>query len=292
LSGARLADADPATRARAIASGGASSLSSRKEIPRQKPSSRATTCRRPSRWSYPTSRWARAVEYQRGDYDAAERLLEEGWRTAQRLSDHWLAYESLSRLVMLNLERGNADAALSRCEELEPLAQKLGEGSEVPFAATLRALARLVLRLPDAWADIDRKLDRLREIDTKGHLAYASNVVAEIDIAEGALDRGRRRAEEALRAQKPSGAAPGWRAGRSCRGSRSWRRPKTARAHIQSLRGPQKPNLRHAAATRDAILAHAIELGMSMSWGVGPKENDHGSSSSNLVRPSAHRRRA
>jgi hypothetical protein len=40
---------------------------------------------------------------------------------------------------------------------------------------------------------------------------------------------------------------------------------KTARAHIESLREDLGRPFVVAAATRDAILAHAIELGMSMS---------------------------
>jgi len=262
-------DADPATRARAIARAGRCLAQLEREIPRAEALlQEATHLSSSIKMELPDIPTGRGlVEYQRGDYDAAERLLDEGWRAAQRLSDHWLAYESLSRLVMLSLERGHAEAALSRCDELEPLAQKLGEGSEVPFAATLRALARLMLRLPDARADVDRALDKLREIDTKGHLAYASNVVAEIDIAEGAIDRARGRAEDALKAAEAIGRRTEMARARSILSRIALLEgdPKTARAHIESLREDLGRPFVVAAATRNAILAHAIELGMSIS---------------------------
>jgi tetratricopeptide (TPR) repeat protein len=207
------------------------------------------------------------VEYQRGHYDSAERLLEKGWKTAERVSDHWIAYESLSRLIMLLLERGSAEIALSRCAELEPLAKKLGEGSEVPFAATLKALARLVLGVPEAAGEVDVALEKLRAIDTKGQLAYASNFVAHIEIGAGAVERAKRRAEEALAAAEAIGRRTEVARARvilsriaDLLGDAS-----AARAHIEALREDLVRPLVLAAAARNAILARATELGIVMS---------------------------
>src|SRR5262249_11769952 len=157
--------------------------------------------------------------------------------TARRLTDHWTAFESLSRLVMILLERGSAEKALARCDELEDLAQKLGEGSEVPFAATLRALSRLGLESEGAALEVDRALEKLRQIDTKGHLAYASNVLAEVELASGNVDQAKRRAEEALAAANAIGRRTEVARARSIlsRVALHAGDEPTARAHIEAI---------------------------------------------------------
>jgi DNA-binding SARP family transcriptional activator len=262
-------DTDPATRARAIARAGRCLAQFEREIPRAEALlEEATQLCTSIRVDLPDiSMGLGLIEYQRGDYESAERLLEKGWKTAELLPDHWLAYESLSRLVMLLLERGSADVALSRCSELEPLAKKLGEGSEVPFAATLKALARLALGVPEAPGEVDRALDSLRAIDTKGHLAYASNFVADIEIASGALDRAKRRAEEALTAAEVIGRRTEVARARSLLSRIALMSGDidSARAHIEAVRADLADPLVLAASARHAILAGASELGMVMS---------------------------
>jgi predicted ATPase len=261
-------EADPTTQARAIARAGRCLAQLEREIPRAEAlleeATRLCASIPIELADIPTG--LGLVEYQRGDYDAAERWLEQGWATAQRVSDHWLAYESLSRWVMLLLERGSAEEALARCADLEPLAQKLGEGSEGPFAATLKALAGLVLGNEGAQADAERALDKLREIDTKGQLAYASNFLAELDIAAGALDLAERRAHEALHAAEAIGRRTEMARARSIlsrvaleKGDRT-----AACAHIEALREDLGRPLVLAAAARSAVLAQAAALGLSL----------------------------
>jgi tetratricopeptide (TPR) repeat protein len=206
------------------------------------------------------------VEYQRGDYDAAERLLEQGWKSATRQPDHWIAYESLSRLVMVLLERRLASAALERCSELDRLAAKLGEGSEAPFAATLHALAHLLLGRPAARDDVERALARLRQIDTKGQLAYALNFAAEVEVEAGEMESAKRRAEEALRAADTVGRRTEIARARSIlsRVALSTGDLSSARAHIESIQEDVRLPLALAASTRNTILAQAASLGLSL----------------------------
>lgn len=137
-----------------------------------------------------------------GKEAAAARYLEEALHLARQTQDHWAEYECMSRLSMIDLEQGCPAPALRRSAELRAAAARLGEGSEVPMAETLEVLARLALGEDAASGLLEAALERLRLIDTKGLLAYAQNLAAEIDLAAGRLAGAERRATEALGAAR------------------------------------------------------------------------------------------
>jgi hypothetical protein len=66
-----------------------------------------------------------------------------------------------------------------------PIAERLGDGSEGPFAAALGALASLALDEPDASAELARSFAALRAIDARGLYAYATNARAQVVLARG-----------------------------------------------------------------------------------------------------------
>ena len=134
-----------------------------------------------------------------GDLGEARRLIERAHTLAREAEDHWAACDALMSLVQLELEVGNASRALSLSSELAPIAAKMGEGSEVPVAEALDALARLALG-EDVRGQLDRALARLREVDAKGMLAYALNFAAALDLERGDRETARARATEALHA--------------------------------------------------------------------------------------------
>jgi tetratricopeptide (TPR) repeat protein len=261
-------DADPETKARTIARAGRCLVQLEREIPKAKALlEEALVLSAPMKLELPDIPMGLGlVEHYLGNHDAAGRLLEEGWATGARQLKHWLACESLSRLIIVLLEWGRADAALARCAELEPLAAKLGEGSELPFALTLKALAQLALGQEGAPAEVERSLTRLREIDTKGHLAFALNVVAEADLASGDTASAKARAEEALRAAETVGRRSEVARSRAVLARLAQRADdtKTARAHIEALRDDLSRPLGLATGTRKAITELAAELGVAI----------------------------
>jgi DNA-binding SARP family transcriptional activator len=135
-----------------------------------------------------------------GDEAAAAAHLERALALARRAGDHWAEYECMARLAMIDLEAGRPAAALARMPALAAVADRLGEGSEGPLAAALDALARAALGEERVGERLEAALAMLRAIDTKGLLAYAQNLAAELDLAAGRPAEARRRAGEALAA--------------------------------------------------------------------------------------------
>jgi DNA-binding SARP family transcriptional activator/tetratricopeptide (TPR) repeat protein len=141
----------------------------------------------------------------RGEDDAATTLLERAAELALSVGAGWAQYHAIARLALIGLERGRPHEALLRCDALDPIVAKLGEGGEAPFAATIRALARLSSGVESARGDVDRAIEILRAVDSQAHLAYALNTVAEWDERAGRPADARRAADEALAAAQKVG---------------------------------------------------------------------------------------
>lgn len=135
-----------------------------------------------------------------GRYDKARALFERALQITRRNQDHWWRCYCLSRLPMIELERGRLSEALPYCRALGLVAQKMGESSEAPFAAALEAIARRGLGEAGADMQLDQAVERLRDTDSKWMLAYVQVLAAEGDIDAGRVETAYRRSEEALRA--------------------------------------------------------------------------------------------
>lgn len=112
----------------------------------------------------------------------------------------WWEYYCLSRLPMIELERGEPRAALLRCDALTPVADQLGPGGEAPFAVALRALSESACRGAGVRPAVDQALARLRDTDCSAMLAYVQNIAAGLDLAAGDRTNARSRSQEALQA--------------------------------------------------------------------------------------------
>ncbi len=132
-----------------------------------------------------------------GDDLRAIPQLERAQALATRDQDHWREWIAIYRLVMIALEGGDAANAIRLCERLGPIAAKMSGGSEGPVTEMLTALANLIA---GDDSDVERCLQSLRQIDSKGELAYALVFLAERDLQRGDVAAARARAEEALRA--------------------------------------------------------------------------------------------
>ena len=147
--------------------------------------------------------WGRGLLHAlEGDTDAARAALTRGAELARDKRDHWAEFECLAGLSQLDLENGDNEAVLRRDPELRAVAARLGEGSDLPFATILRALASA--RLGPA-SELEAALTSLRQADTKGRLAYALNVAAEDDLRAGRLRLASARAAEAFEAAESVG---------------------------------------------------------------------------------------
>jgi len=147
-----------------------------------------------------------------GDEERARGALEEAAQLARERDNHWAEYECLAALSRLDLESGHPDGVLRRDPKLRGVADRLGEGSDLPFAVALRELAAVAGRgdaAPGPSGEegdrLDRALAALRAADTKGRLAYALNMAAEQDLRKGAVERAIERAAEAREAASAVG---------------------------------------------------------------------------------------
>jgi hypothetical protein len=119
--------------------------------------------------------------------------------SARRIQDRWIEYESLRQLVQLAIEAPGLQLR-DYSAELLAVAEKLGEGSEVPGARALYALIRLRRGEATSEQAVEDAIDKLRVVDAKGMLAYLLTESAENDLVAGRLERAERRASEALKA--------------------------------------------------------------------------------------------
>ena len=145
--------------------------------------------------------WAEALlKRWEGMLDTTVPLMEEALQIARAQGDRWRECKCLAWLAMINLERGESGSSLACCDELRPLAERMGESGEVPFVRALEALSRLALGLPDAAIELDRAVEQLRAFDSKAHLAYVLNAAAEAAFGSGHFAEALDAAQDALAA--------------------------------------------------------------------------------------------
>lgn len=140
------------------------------------------------------------VHHHAGELSEAITCFERAACLARNEHARWFKCGCLSRLVMIELERGHASEALARCRELLAVTSKLDEGSDAPFAVALEALARLQLGAGDAVAQLDRAITELRRVDSRWMIAYVQNLAGGLDLDANRTAAARMRAEDALAA--------------------------------------------------------------------------------------------
>jgi DNA-binding SARP family transcriptional activator/tetratricopeptide (TPR) repeat protein len=241
LKGAELArSADPATAARAFSNTGRCLAQIERDIPRAEALLlEAQGLATGVGMAVKDIPWGLGlVRSHEGQYEEAAQLLELGLTLARSDHDHWAECECLARLVINDLERGRPDLARARCEELVPVAAKMGEGSERPFAATLEALARLAAGESDAHRSLDHALVDLRRADANALLARALTFAGFVDLESDRPERARQRAREALSAAEKVGSATQIAMAHALLGSLAYRENdrSTAAGHLEAVR--------------------------------------------------------
>jgi tetratricopeptide (TPR) repeat protein len=145
--------------------------------------------------------WALSTTHHfRGDVAAARAAGEQAVVMYEKIDEHWPHAMCLIELAMIELECGRLAEARRFTEQAIPVADKLGAGSEAPFALALLALIDYAELRPDAQARLDRALAGLEEVDARSLLAYALGAAAELDLAAGRYPEAERRAHAALTA--------------------------------------------------------------------------------------------
>ena len=149
----------------------------------------------------PPATWAALgmLHFRRGSFDDACVDLERAVALARAARDHREEFQCLEQLVMLELARGDLDAASARAVQLVELGARFRDGSEAPLAGGLAALVGLA-RGEDADGALDAAAEALARADAKQRLAYLLSNAAWLDAERGAAERAVRRAGAALAA--------------------------------------------------------------------------------------------
>jgi DNA-binding SARP family transcriptional activator/tetratricopeptide (TPR) repeat protein len=210
LEGAEAArSADPATAARAFGNTGRCLAQIERDIPRAEALLlEAQTLANSAGVAVKDIPWGLGlVRSHEGRHEEAAQLLEQGLNLARIDHDHWAECECLARLALNDLEWGRPDRARARCVELAPVAAKMGDGSERPFAATLAALVALAAGEADADVPLEHALEDLRRVDAKALLARALTFAGFVAFQSGHTESARQRGREALAAAETVGSA-------------------------------------------------------------------------------------
>jgi tetratricopeptide (TPR) repeat protein len=182
--------------------------------------------------------WGRGlVEAWRGHLDAAREALLRAIDTAAAATDRWIEFECRARLVLLEIEQGDPQAAEAQAAELVSLADKLGAGSERPYADALVALCDLVRHVPEAWARLDDAIAVLDSIDAGFLAPDVLGLAAEHLLSEGNVAEAGRRAADALRMAQAAGRSTEVARAHALLARLAADRddPATARSHLQAV---------------------------------------------------------
>jgi DNA-binding SARP family transcriptional activator/tetratricopeptide (TPR) repeat protein len=137
------------------------------------------------------------LRFHRNELCEAEELFQEARTLCKSAGERVDEFQANEYLVMIDLERGRLDSALSRCSALLEIGEKLREGSEAPFARALQGLCQYAM--DDEGAALEAALEDLRIADAKHRLAYVLTRAALLDVERGRTDLALERAGEALR---------------------------------------------------------------------------------------------
>ncbi|MCB9933535.1 MAG: AAA family ATPase [Planctomycetes bacterium] len=132
-----------------------------------------------------------------GKVEEAAGLFERAQSLARARGDRVSEFQVLDHRLLLELERGNTDAALPLAKELLEIGQKLRGGSEAPCAAVMLDVARQAAG-QDAQSEFERDVAQLREVDAKQHLLHALIQMAALDVRQARTGQAAARATEAL----------------------------------------------------------------------------------------------
>lgn len=173
------------------------------------------------------------IQHHAGALDAAVADYEAASLLAWRDPDPWWEFFCLSRLPMVELERGRPNAAVERCCRVEPLARNMSEGGEAAVISALKALSQRGSGDHAATVALDDAVTRLRAVDSKWTLPYVQILAAEQDLAAKDRDRAHERLAEALKAADAVGRRSEVALARSLLAQLAWEAGEEAEAKRQ-----------------------------------------------------------
>lgn len=144
-----------------------------------------------------------------GKLDDASRAFETVVRLGRKARDRWWESPVLTRMIMVELDRGDFERAASRAREAEALAERLGDETEAVFARGLGAVATARDRQQsneESFEDdavmkaVDGALQELRTLDSLWSIGHVQAYAAELELERGNSDAARQRAEEVVSA--------------------------------------------------------------------------------------------
>jgi DNA-binding SARP family transcriptional activator len=137
------------------------------------------------------------IHRHRGEGALAAALLEQARAEARVDGNHWSEFVALAQLVEVDLECGALVRGESRATELVALAEKMPDGSELPYA---RALTALVARAQgrESASELEQAADGLRASDANQRLAAVLSYACELELDRGTPERALAQAKEAL----------------------------------------------------------------------------------------------
>jgi DNA-binding SARP family transcriptional activator len=143
--------------------------------------------------------WALAMAYHyAGEEERALVAQREAVELNHAAQEHWGECMCNLDMAMLELELEHWPEALGAARAASEVARRLGEGSELPFAAALEALAAAGSTVELSDDAVAKSVQALRDVDAKAALAYVLNHVAERELERGRFDVADGAASEAL----------------------------------------------------------------------------------------------
>ncbi|MFW6010327.1 MAG: ATP-binding protein [Gemmatimonadota bacterium] len=142
-----------------------------------------------------------------GELDDASRAFREVIQLGRRAKDRWWESPALTRMIMVELDRGHPERAAVRAREAEKLAKRLDDETEATFARGLGAVA--AARSPrgggsgtdeGALDAVDEAVRELRTLDSLWSIGHVQSYAAELELERGNPDAARKRAQEVLEA--------------------------------------------------------------------------------------------
>jgi DNA-binding SARP family transcriptional activator len=136
------------------------------------------------------------LRYYEDKFDEAVECLEDARTQAKSDGDRFSEYMANEYLTIVELERGESEAAYQYASKLVAIAERMREGSERPFSLALLAVCHYSLTQEDAA--LESTLHELRAADAKQRLAFVLNRSAIYYLEHGELKKAFQYATEAL----------------------------------------------------------------------------------------------
>ncbi len=193
--------ADPATAVRALASTARCLAFIERDMPRAlQLAAEADQIARAHQLTLYEVPWALGLmHHYTGELELAVDEQQRALRFNEVAHDHFAESSCLSELAAIELERRHFAEARRWAARAVAVVQRIGEGSEGPFAGAVDALARYGAG-ELAASEVERALTVLRDVDAQAMLSYAYNTLAELELERGRPDAASAAARRALAA--------------------------------------------------------------------------------------------